>query len=236
MSLAVKPLKTVQVLDPLIDLNEEKVYAILRGGSEVSYRTVTSTSYSNSAAQFTAPPPSPGVIVDRKIYMRMPVTIDFVGVSGGAGQSLLQSGYDAFRAYPISSIMNVLNVMINNNSVSINMSDTITALLRYHNPNILKEYEYCLSPAMMDQSQNYIDLANTIRNPLSYYGDSNDGDVEGRGAFPYTVFNNSETTAQVQAVLTEPLFLSPLIFGKGDRSGFIGVQNLSFTFTCLLLA
>jgi len=231
MSLAIKPVRTVRVLDPITDINQRTMYTILQGGNEVSYKTVTSTSYSNSSAQFTAPPPSPGVIVDRKIWLKMPVKIEFNGESGGIGQGLLQSGFDAFRAYPLAQMTNVLNVMINNTSVSINLNDSIGALLRYHNTTMTKEYEYSMTPTHMDESQNYDDLVNTIRNPLGYYGDSNGGDVEGRGSFPYRVFTNTATNAVVEADLCEPLFLSPLLFGHGDRKGFVGVQNFTFTFT-----
>ena len=207
-----------------MDVNEEKIYAILRGGAEVTYKTISSTSFSNSSAQFTAPPPSPRIIVDRNIHLRMPVTLSFTGV-GGAGQNLLQSGYDAFRFMPISQILNVLTVMVNNNSVSINMSDVIEPLLRYHNNCYDKEYEYSMTPSEMDQSQIYENLELSVRNPLAYYGDGSDCTVPHRGSFPYQVFNNTNTTAEVTAVLTEPLFLSPMVF-KGLKQGFLGVQNM----------
>lgn len=228
MSYSVNPLKTVRVIDPLIDVNEEKLYAILRGGSEVTYKTISSTSFSNNSAQFTAPPPSPKIIVDRNIQMRMPITLNFTGTAPG-GQNLLQSGFDAFRFMPISQILNVLTVMINNNSVSINMADVIEPLLRYLTDCYDKEFEYSTSLGQMDQSQNYNELANTVRNPLGYYGDSNDCVPAGRGAFPYRVLENNNTTAKVEAVLTEPLFLSPMLF-KGLEQGFLGVQNMDFVF------
>lgn len=228
MSYSVNPLKTVKVIDPLIDVNEEKLYAILRGGSEVTYKTISSTSFSNNSAQFTAPPPSPKIIVDRNIQIRMPIRLDFVGTAP-PNQHLLQSGFDAFRFMPIAQILNVLTVMINNNTVSINMADVIEPLLRYHTDCYDKEYEYSTSLGQMDQSQNYIELANTIRNPLGYYGDSNDCVPSGRGAFPYNVLQNTNTTARVEAIITEPMFLSPLLF-KGMEQGFLGVQNMDFVF------
>lgn len=228
MSYTINPLDVVNVLDPLVDINAKKEYTVLKGGQEVSYKPVLSTSYSNSAAQFSAPPPSPGIIVDRKVYLSVPVTLNFTGTAAPS-QNLLQSGYDAFRQYPLSSNMNVLTVNINNTASSINMADTIGALLRYHNNEDLQEIEYSLTPSLMDQSQNYADLVNSIRNPLGQYGDSNYGSVMGRGGFPYTSFTNTATTAQVSAVLTEPLFLSPLFFGHGNEAGFIGVQNMDFT-------
>lgn len=172
-------------------------------------------------------PPSPRIIVDRNIHLRMPVTIDFVPDVVVPGQNCLQSGFDAFRFMPLSQILNVLTVMVNNNSVSINMSDVIEPLLRYHNDCYDKEYEYSMTASQMDQSQEYFELANTVRNPLGYYGDSNDCTIPGRGSFPYDVLTNTETDAQIQSTLCEPLFLSPMVF-KGLKQGFLGVQNMDF--------
>jgi hypothetical protein len=228
MSYSVNQLKTLRVIDPIIDINQEKLYSILQGGSEVTYKTISSTSFSNSSCQFTAPPPSPSVVTDRNILIRMPVTLDFTGTAP-QGQNLLQSGYDAFRFMPISQILNVLTVMVNNNSVSINMADVIEPLLRYHNDCYDKEYEYSMTPSEMDQSQNYYELSNTIRNPLAYYGDGPDCTVTHRGGFVYDSFINEQNSAQIKATLCEPLFLSPMVF-KGLKAGFIGLQNFDATF------
>lgn len=227
MSYTLNPLKTVKVLDPLVNINEEREYAILEGGKEYTWKPVISTSYSNSNAVFSAPPPNPGIIVDRKVIYKQPVTLTFTGTSSG---HLLNSGYDAFRAYPISSILNVLNVTLNNTSASINMSDVIQPLLRYHNCTMNKEYDYSLTPSYMDQSQNYTDLIGGNRNPLGTYLDGTDGDVMQRGAFKLDSISNGATGATLTATLTEPLFLSPFLFSHHQHSGFIGLQTMQFTF------
>ncbi len=228
MSYAINKLPTRTLVDPVVKINERREYGVLKGGSEVSWKPILSTSYSASSFQFSAPPPSPGIIVDRKVYLQVPVTINFTGTTGG--NFLLQSGYDAFRAFPLSSIMNTLNVTVNNTASSINMSDVIQGLLRYNTDVYQKEHEYSFTPSCLDQAQRYEDLVNSVRNPLGAYIDSNDGSNMGRGGFPYATLANTTTTAQVVAVLTEPLFLSPFLFGQGDHSGFIGVQNMDFTF------
>lgn len=228
MSLAINPLKTVRVVDPVLTFNEEREFSVLTGGSQISWKPFVTTSYSNSSFQFTAPPPSPGICVDRKFLIKVPVTINFTGTSP-AGQNLLQSGYDAFRAFPISSITNTLAVTINNSTVSINMADVIQPLLRYHTPEHLREFDYSITPTMMDQFQNYFDGYQTSRNPLNKYGDNSH--EMARGGFPYTSFVNTPTSATVQALITEPIFLSPMMFGKDNNQGFIGVQTLDFNFT-----
>lgn len=227
MSLAITPLNTFRVKEPRVKINEERDYAILSGGSQVSYKPVVSTSYSSASQQFSAPPPSPMTIVDRKVYLSVPVTLTFSG-SAPVGQNLLQSGYDSFRAFPLSSVINTLQITLNNTSVSVNMSDTIQALLRYHNKQDMREFEYSMTPSMMDQSQNYADLSGTFRNPLGQYGD---GYEMSRGGFPLTSLVNTNTGAIVVATVTEPLFLSPMLFGHGESAGFIGLQTMDFNIT-----
>lgn len=236
MSHALNPIRPVKVIDPSLDWNTDKFYAVLQGGTRVSWKPIISTSFSNSSASFSAPPPNPSVSVGRNIKLVQPVTIDFVG-NAPLGQALLQSQYDAPRAYPLSSTMQTLQIDINNISVSINMSDTIQALLRYHNKENLKQGELSLTPSLMDQSQEYSDLANSIRNPLASYIDSNDGAVQGRGAFPIDAITNNistgignDTTAQLQYTFCEDLFLSPLLFGTDClESDFIGIQTFQVT-------
>ena len=225
MSNSVVPLKIVQTLDPVTRINSERAFAVLKGGDRVTYKPVCSTSYNNSTFQFSAPPPSPGTIVDRKILLKVPVTIDFVGTSGG---TLLNENNDAFRSYPLSNAMNTLAVSINNTSVSINMSDVIQPLLRYNTDSGLKDREYSTTPSMLDQHQKYNGLTDGNRNPLAPY---NNSFRQTRGGFPYTVVSNTATNAQITADLAELLYLSPLSFGKFDHSGFIGVQNMDFNIT-----
>ena len=228
MSLAINEIEPVTIIDPIIDLNEKVHYGILRSGNRHTYKTFVSTSYSNSSAVFSAPPPNQKIILDRLIYLKQPVTIAFTGTA--ADQSLLLSGYDAFRAYPLSSCIETLEVDINDVTLSINMADVIKPLLQYHNNcRKLGERLQSMTPTQMDQSQTYDQLANSNRNPLNSYVDGVDGAYMGRGAFPMTVSSNGAASASITATLTEPLMISPLMFGMNDnQDGFVGVQ----TFTC----
>jgi hypothetical protein len=230
MSLSVVPIETVAVNVPVLDINEPREYVIMKGGNYVQYKQYTSTSYSANSFQFSCPPPSEKILVNRKVYLQAPVTLNFTGSVSGATETLLNSGFDAPRAFPLSTNLNTVSVTINNATVNINMGDVIQALLRYNNPECLKEYDYSITPTEMDESQEYNELANTIRNVLSDYGNSNYGNTH-RGAFPFTIISNTDTTASVSFVATEPIFLSPFYYGKGDHSGFYGVRTMDFNFT-----
>lgn len=236
MSYAVEKLNTVRVLDPLVNVSQERVYAVLSGGSRISWKPFTTNSFDNTSFQFSCPPPSPNIFIDRKIYLKVDVTLDFTGTINPAtpGGGILQAGVDAFRAYPLSSNMSVLTVTINNTAVSVNMSDTIRALLHFHNDVNQRNQELSLTPSMQDQSQNYVDLQGAVRNPLGLYGDSSSGADEARGGFicsnyvPGVNPGVGADTATVTATLCEPLFLSPFLYGAGNDSAFLGVQTMDF--------
>jgi hypothetical protein len=54
-----------------------------------------------------------------------------------------------------------------------------------------------------------------------------------RGAFPYTIVSNTATSAVVDMVVTEPLFLSPFYWGHANGSGFYNVNTMDFNITFL---
>ena len=240
MSLSINKIQPVKVIDPVLDFNTENYYAILSGGERTSWKPIISTSFSNSSSTFSAPPPSPEICVSRKVKLLQPVTIDFEG-NAPINQALLQSQYDAPRSYPLSSNMNTMQIDLNNTSFSINMSDTIQALLRYHNPDCLKDGDMSMTPSTLDKSQQYSDLANSIHNPLGSVVDTGLGGLDPRGAFPLVSLTNNistgigvTTTAQAVYNFIEDLFLSPMLFGTSqEENGFIGLQTMQVTINWL---
>lgn len=232
MSLNLTPLQVVEVRDSRTVIRN-KEYAILKGGSQCSWKPYTTTSVSSSSIQFSTPPPSPKIFIDRKQYVQIPVRITLNCAAPNAN-NLLRSGFDSPRAFPLSSSLNTLTVNINNTAVSLNMSDILPALLRYNTTAQLKEHDYSMTPSCLDQFQEYIDGVGSIRNSLGDYGDSNDESVMGRGGFAqYNVLTNTPGQAVIDCLFTEPIFLSPFYFGHGNATAFIGVQTMDWNFTFL---
>ncbi len=122
--------------------------------------------------------------------------------------------------------MNAINVQINNSQVTVNMSDVIKGVQRYIDEREFRQ-EFTNSPCYPDQSQKYSEYEGFMRNPLNGAGDSVYGAIEPRGAFPVVVSSLTNTTADVEFDLCEPLMVSPLHFNKSMANGFIGVKNLS---------
>ena len=227
--------RAIKVMDPILDTESRKPFALICGGVETTERTFTTTTFSESSVQFAVPPPNPTTFVSRRFMLKMDVTLTIPCTNNSGGDSFcLNANKDAFRQYPLASIMKNLDVTINGSSVSINMNDVIKPLLLYHNNDRnLGGREMSLSPALRDQSQVYQALVNSTRNPLAGYYDGADYlGVLARGAFPFEVLANpqiADTTtgnAIIKATICEELFLSPLLFGGVRDEGFIGVQAI----------
>jgi|WetSurMetagenome_2_1015567.scaffolds.fasta_scaffold00833_7 hypothetical protein len=232
MSLSYQKLRSVEVRDPRTILTNEREYAILRAGSQTTLKQFTTTSISSSSIQFSCPPPSGGVIVDRKMYLALPVRLTLAGTAP-VGQVLLNAGQDAPRAFPLSSAIDTLQVTINNQSVSINMADVIQPLMHFNNDVKLSELDYSTTPSQLDQSQDYETLFGSVRSPFANFGDSTDQSMMSRGGFPFTIRSNTNTSAIVDMVICEPLFLSPFYWGHSNSSGFFNVNTMDFNITFL---
>lgn len=228
MSRAIPKMKLAEILDPVTAIDTERIYGILRGGSVVQEKSYETTDFSNTQMGFTVNPNSLNTIIDRNIKVKVPITIDFTGSVSGSFVNLLNTGFDAFRANPIASITENLEAKINGTTTSIRLSDLKDPLLRFNTGYDIRNRDYSTSPSMQDQYQRYADQGGTLRNPLAGYGD---GYEIPRGAFNYDVVSNTPTTAQIQATLVEPLFLSPFVFGHKSKSGLYNVSQLSFTFS-----
>lgn len=241
MSLSFEKLEPVCVRDPRTQINAKREYAVLKSGSQSTWKQYSTTAISNTSLQFSVPPPSGGIITDRKVLMTVPVRLTMTGTSTAAGQTLLRSGFDAPRAYGLSSSIETLQSTINNQSVSINLADIIQPLLRFNTDEDLKTKDYSVTPTYMDQSQSYANLVGTNRNPLAGYDDAGDGTVMPRGGFPFIVVANPVSTgagqlltAVVDIQFCEYIYLSPYYWGKGiSECGFYNVTAMDFNITFL---
>jgi hypothetical protein len=243
MSLSYQKLDAVCVKDPRTIINNKRDYAVLEGGSQFTFKQWTSTSIANSGIQFSAPPPSPDIIVDRRIYFYCPFRLTFVGIPA-AGQTLLNMNSDAPRQFPVNSAIDTISATINNFSMTVNSADVVPALLRYNVDNLLKNHYYSTAPSYPDQSALYSALNGSIRSPLAGYGDSTDENLQGRGGFAnYVIVSNpvgngtTPVTAVVDMASSEPLFLlSPFYWGAKETSGFTHVNSMDFNITFLTQA
>lgn len=242
MSLALEKLKPVCVHDPRV-VQQDRVYPVLKGGSDVLYKQFTTTSVSQSSISFSCPPPSQKVYVDRRVHLVLPVRLTLTATGLDPGQLLLNPGQCCLRSYPAQKALDTIQMTLNNQSMSINMSDTLSALEHFNIDRKLKAVDYSKCPTYgACQSQQFSDLFGSTRSPMALYADVPDGVAP--SAFPFTIVSQtndnagagaSTATSVIDFVTTEPLFLSPLYWGgfDCDESAFMGLRTFDMTLNFL---
>lgn len=242
MSLNYTKLPTALVMDNRMNFDEQHSYAVLRGSKYVTYRKYYTTSISSTSITVDVPPTSTSNVMDRKIYFVLPVRITFTGLAP-IGSVLINPNTDAPRAYPIAQACDVQKIVLNGQTMTVNTADITSGLLRFQIDPCLAEKDFSLTPTYWDQSQQYSDLFGSNRNPLGSYGDSNFQSCTPRGGFPYTIVSQTVSTSSsvpitsvVDFVCTEPIFVSPILWGKGNGLGFINVAAFQAEFTFIAQA
>lgn len=238
MSLSYQQLEPILVKDPRTIVDNKRVYAILKCGKRTTFKPWTSTSVSSANINFQTPPPSSSIIIDRKITFTLPMRITFTATVQ-PGYRVFNKNNDAPRAFPIHSMLDTIQLTINNCGITQNMGEFIHALLRFNADRKLFAKDYSMTPSCLDASQSYGDLIGAVHNPLSMYGDSNFDDVANRGGFSgFKIISNPENTTnapatlvgQIDMICTEQLMLSPLYWGGENGSGFVNVTSMDWVF------
>lgn len=237
MSNTINPLPVAAVLDPRVDINSKKTYVVYKGASEVTFRFIPATGTAvgaNTSWTFNAPPPSPYILTNRKVWIKCRIRLDFT--SANAPPNTLVPNADALRDFPLQHVIETLSVTLNNTTASINMQDVYSTLIRFKSPAELRESEYSLTPAALDQFQNYDDGFVGNRNVLANYATGMEGAITPRGGFylPITTsfpLTNGQAAAHLEYDVCEPIFLAPFVWGCQEKSAFIGLQTFTATFT-----
>ena len=237
MSIAIDKLTPVTVHDPRL-LQQERVYPVLKGGADVLYKQFTTTSVSQSSISFSCPPPSQHVIVDRRIHLVLPVRLTLVATGIPPGDLLLNPGQCCIRSYPAQKALDTVQMTLNNQSMSINISDILSAVEHFNIDRKLKANDYSKCPTYgACQSQQFSDLFGSVRSPMAAYADGEDDLASHQ--FPFTIVSQTNVagtaTSVIDFVTCEPLFLSPLFWGGFDHddSGFMGLRTFDLTLNFL---
>ena len=249
--------RTCLIRDSRLGITDELTYAVQSGGSNVTYQQYQAITATASNMVFNCQIPSESIVISREILLQSTLSINLQISGVPIGQSAFNYGStDAFQAFPLAKLMTTLTATINNCNVSVNLQDVIDPLLRLNDSRELYRFN-SMTPTLPDQAYlNYADGVGANNNPLASYAvPSYDVDQVSRGAFPASVRVYRYTTASganyadtspialgtiaspgerwvvcITAKLTEPLFLSPIIFGDPcyNMMGFSGINTMNF--------
>lgn len=235
MSLNVNPISVQRVMDPRLEIREgQRKYNAVGGAMVNSWQQFNATNINNSSFQITCNPPSQNICVSRLVYKRVTFSWTITGVNTSGG-TLLNQGYIAPRALPLTSVTQAEQITLGNDTITQSpVQQYWRALLRYRNDLENRNGAFSLSPSMLDQHQSYEEGAGGIRNPLAGYDDNSSEFTRGS----YVGFNidpqiAGNTTATGTLTTFEPILVSPFAFGENCNSfsSFIGLQNMSYNAT-----
>jgi hypothetical protein len=239
-------IKKVLVKDDRLNVTDQISYAVNKGGQNMTSATFQAISQSNSSHTYNIQVPSEQTIIDRKVLWQSTVQIKLnVPLTAGrpAGTLPVQYGLtDALAPFPLHSLLSVMTATINNNSVSINMIDVLPALLRFIDKRELQRMNG-MTPVQFDTYQNYQDGIGSNNNALGGWSLTADNDLSPRGSWVLDSVSSqsgsvvaplaTDTEIYITFTVTEPLLLSPFIWGcpKSNNAGIYGIQNMNFVFT-----
>lgn len=240
------------VKDSRIDqITDVLPYAVYSGAASNTYQRFPAVSSSSSSISFNVQIPSESIVVSRDVLLEANVRFRVEITDVPQGSVAFQYGESfCFQAFPLNSLFTTLQATINNTSVSINLKDIKDGLLRMVDTDELGKYQG-MTPYLRDKFyQQYNDGKNSSVDVFSGYKNSDyDQEHLPRGCHPLISYNVSHQLAgggtdhsvmstnaadrwviDIEAQFTEPLFLSPFIFGGSsdlNNQGFVGLNSLN---------
>ena len=240
--------ETFQMLDPRLAVSDNVRYAVEVGSQSQNQQIFVSQTFSVSQVTANCLIPSLQTIIDRNVRIKTKFTIQVVGNVGAAGALINYPSNLVFSPFPFSQLVQTLTCQINNTSVNSNYESNLALMLRQMDQADLAKYSdfapcsldyYGTNPAAtIDGAGAYV--PDGTLSAFRDYDESALGyDVKSRGSFKILSIAGDgggaagARTVNIQIETTEPLFISPFLFGDGlcdEASGLSGVSSINLNF------
>jgi len=148
----------VLVKDDRIGCITSKVkYTVFKGGQNITAQPFKAISETTAAHTYNVTVPSLETIISREVLWQSTVTLKISNPTKDATEFCVNYGVtDALAPFPLHSLINTMTATINNNTVSVNMMDTLPLLLRMVDPEEFSKYD-SMTPTALDYLANYRD-------------------------------------------------------------------------------
>jgi len=186
--------KKVLVKDPRMMVTDQLAYAVRKGGQSIVSQRQSAIAQSSSSINFNVQIPSEQTIVDRRVYVKSTVRIDFQLT---ASTPLVYGQNVSLAAFPFHQCASTVQATLNNNVTSINIRDVLPFLIRSNDSRELSKA--CSStPVKPDVYALPADAAGLFgqqlitggafmtphgNNNLGGWNQNIDGDITGNGAY-----------------------------------------------------
>jgi hypothetical protein len=227
---AVQGLNFSKAYDQRVYVNKPRSYAILQSAAQVLPQVQSAlSSLSTQTITFNVNP-SENSVIDRNMSVRYYLEYTINGTTSGAGVNIYSSASDCLKPLPVSSSCANCTVQLNGQSFTNTPKDYVQALLRFCDPH-LRSYNFSMTAAQPDFAQEYSvwDPATNVvglnRSPFNRQG----GNVleDARGSYPVQIVSNTTTQAVLRVIVTEPLFISPLLWQNQQAPGLVLLNQMS---------
>jgi len=204
-------------------LTNKVKYAVNKGGQNITAMPFKAISATTSAHVYNITVPSLETIISREVLWQSTVTLKITGLNKPNGMFLVNYGVtDALAPFPLHSLVTNMTTTINNNTVSMNVQDTLPTLLRLIDAEELAKYE-CMTPTGLDYLQDYRDGVD-----LQEYMIDSVGTGAGTRPVVFTVTQDVAGTEQQPADLATGTLTTAF---RGTRAqSFVSYENNSLAY------
>lgn len=239
-----------KILDSRID-NVPRSYIALQGPMNTIRNKLQATTHGKSQSVWYSTTPSTNVYMHRKLVVEHEFIVKFdnkSAIPATLDEIDLESFDSYIREFPLSSVTDVLQLQLNNHTVSVNLADTIHALVKTGTtaeertrflagcPSKADEFPINIpnggasSPFnVAGQNNRYqtqlADGHNWRQAGVAYAKDTNDVTNAFASYIDDTYVDPSGNVAYLKFKCYEPVMISPLHYEKEEVQGLLGVQN-----------
>jgi hypothetical protein len=232
MSQAVNP---YLILDDRLNIKDSINFGVQVGPQSANQQQFQSQTASPTNISFNVLVPSLSTVIDRHVLIRSTLVFTITGTTVDNTKLVNYPADTCLSNFPFSQCINTLSVQINNSTVNSNYADTLNLMLRQMSEKDLAKYSD-LTPTQLDVYQ-----STAVDGSLSPFKDISNAflaDVLPRGSWALDSITGNDQgaddhTVVITVTVTEPIFLSPFLFGDGldnHASGLSGVSAMNFNF------
>lgn len=218
--------RLVKAHEPRLDIRPDREMVALMGAANISTRGYSADSASSGQIVWSQTTPSVRVGVDRTIEADVTFRVEVAGLPEDYGLRALLNGVNfGLRQYPLHSVVENLQLRLNDQAFNWEPADTVHALMRYGNDWQDRQYGTGSTPHQPDTRWGYDQTIGGPRNVFSSWEGS--GQEDSRRLRQW-VKRINDTVFEVRMI--EQLYISPLAWGDECQALF-GIQNIDVLLT-----
>ena len=143
--------------DRIACITSKVKFQVVKGGQNITCQPFKAVSSTPTAHVFNVTVPSLETIISREVLWKSTVTLMITGANKPATEFLVNYGVtDALAPFPLHSLVSTMTTTINNDTVSMNVQDTLPVLLRLVDAEELAKYND-MTPTALDHLAHYSD-------------------------------------------------------------------------------